>query len=55
MFNKYVAQQYIHMDAIGSVLSLVKARGRQLGIVNRSEELAKPIFVLNEELDKDLI
>ena len=33
MFNKYLAPQYIHMGAIGAVVSLVK-QGRQLGIID---------------------
>ena len=53
MFNKYTAQQYIHMGTIGAVVGLV-TRERQLGIIDRSSELAKPVFVRNEEVDEDL-
>ena len=52
MFNNYLAQQYIHMGAIGAVVGLVK-QGRHFGIIDRSSELAKPVFVRNEEIDED--
>jgi hypothetical protein len=39
----------------GVVDGLVKQiRGRQFGIINRSSESAKPIFVRNKEVDDDL-
>ena len=53
MFSEYLAQQYIHMGAIGAVVCLVQ-RERQLGIIDRSSESAKPVFMRDEEVDADL-
>jgi hypothetical protein len=56
MFSQYVAQQYTHRGAIRSAVGLVK-RSAQSGIVDRSSELAelaKPIFIQDEELGEDL-
>ena len=53
MFSKYLAQQYIHMGAIRAVVRLVK-RERQFGIIDQSSELAKPVFVRDEEVNADL-
>ena len=44
MFSMYLAQQYIHMGAIGAMVGLVE-RERQLGIIDQSSELAKRVFM----------
>lgn len=52
-FNSYQTSKYVHLGTVNCVVCLVKY-GQQWGIIDRSTDLAQPVFVPDEEVDQDI-